>query len=79
MEAFFMSARRKVKPKKVWNRNIPDSVLLCRGTSSLRDNPESLHPSISTIERALAGEARAREIISAWAFIAPVVTVGCAA
>jgi hypothetical protein len=69
----------KPKSKKEWNRSIPDSVLLCRGTSTVFDHAESLHPTIATVERALAGEARARSIIASWAFAAPVVTVRGAA
>lgn len=65
----------KSQPKKIWNRNIPDSVLLVHSTANALAKAESLSPSLATIGRALQGEARARAIIDAWAFRAPVITL----
>jgi len=70
-----MSAH-KPKPKKGWNRNIPDSVLLVHSSANTLRKAESLSPTLSTIGRALHGEARARAIIDAWAFRAPVTLIG---
>lgn len=73
-----MSAH-KPKTIKVWNRNIPDSVLLVHSTANALAKAESLSPSLATIGRALHGEARARAIIDSWAFRAPVILMGVAA
>ena len=70
---------KKPKSKKAWNRSIPDSILLIRSRANALKPAESLCPTLATVERAISGEARAREIIAAWAFVAPVVVMRGAA
>jgi hypothetical protein len=63
-----MKKKPKLKPhsKYTW-RQAPDSVLLAHLPTSHRlDRAESLCPTLSTVERAVAGEAVAAAIIAAW-------------
>jgi hypothetical protein len=58
--------RTKPKSPYTW-RQAPDSVLLAHlPTNHTLDRPESICPTASTVERAVAGEAVAAEIIAAW-------------
>lgn len=59
--------------KQKWDRNIPDSILLIKGRRyGSIPSAESLHPSIYTTERAIAGDMAARLIIDSWQFACPV-------
>lgn len=64
--------KKKVTTRKITWRDTPDSALRAFIT---RPNPESLHPSNTTIERAVAGNPEARSICDAYAFRFPVTTV----
>lgn len=71
-----MSQRKQRKTprtkKKGWNRDIPDSILLCHSTRSALDRAESLHPDLATIEKCAGvtggkgAQEAAREIIAHW-------------
>ena len=55
------------RSRKKWNRDIPDSILLChsRDFDGIPTAP-SLHPDIRLIEQFVVGVPEARAIVEAW-------------
>lgn len=71
-----MARSQHSKKKRQWNRDIPDSVLLCRSRQFDRlPSPASLHPDIALIEQYVAGVEEARAIVASWAFAFPITGV----
>ena len=65
---------RNPKPKRKWNRDIPDEILLCLSTRCWT-TAESLSPTIGTTSRYLDGNPESVAIIDSYAFRFPVTHV----
>jgi len=68
-----MSKTRR-RTRKTWE-SVPDDILCINSPRTALDRPESLCPTLSTIDHFVAGMPEAQAIIHSYQLVAPIIEV----